>query len=135
MSVICWAVRQATGVEVTGLCTGVYHVQLELADFVGAPRAEISALAAGLNHFTWVYDLRRNGRDAWPLARDRLAREDGRRTPAAARLPQRLPHTPTRSPGRCLRPTAPTRPSTTAMSPSSSPSASRPAATTARPWA
>jgi alpha-galactosidase len=32
-------------------------------------------LAAGVNHFTWIYDLRWNGQDAWPLVRDRLASE------------------------------------------------------------
>ncbi|MCU0489591.1 MAG: alpha-glucosidase/alpha-galactosidase, partial [Anaerolineales bacterium] len=35
MSVICWAVRQATGAEIIGLCIGVYEVIHELADFIG----------------------------------------------------------------------------------------------------
>jgi len=73
MSVICRAVRKATGVPVVGLCIGVYHVCAELADFIGAPRDEVTCLAAGVNHFTWVYDLRWNGQDAWPLVRARLA--------------------------------------------------------------
>ncbi len=73
MSVICRAVRKATGVPVVGLCIGVYHVCAELADFIGAPREEVTCLAAGVNHFTWVYDLRWNGEDAWPLVRARLA--------------------------------------------------------------
>lgn len=73
MSVICRAVRRATGTPVVGLCIGVYEVCHELADFIGAPRGEVTCLAAGVNHFTWVYDLRWNGQDAWPLVRDRLA--------------------------------------------------------------
>jgi len=73
MSVICRAVRKATGVPVVGLCIGVYHVCAELADFIGAPRNEVTCLAAGVNHFTWVYDLRWNGQDVWPLVRNRLA--------------------------------------------------------------
>jgi alpha-galactosidase len=75
MSVICWAVRQATGAEIIGLCIGVYEVIHELADFIGKPRSEVSALAAGLNHFTWVYDVRWKGQDAWPLVRAQLAKE------------------------------------------------------------
>ncbi len=75
MSVICWAVRQVTGAEIIGLCIGVYEVIHELADFIGKPRNEVSALAAGLNHFTWVYDLRWQGQDAWPLVREKLAQE------------------------------------------------------------
>ncbi|MBI2942033.1 MAG: hypothetical protein HYY04_16505 [Chloroflexi bacterium] len=75
MSVNCWAVRRATGANVVGLCIGTFHVHQQLAQFVGAPFAQTTALAAGVNHFTWVYDLRWNGQDAWPLARACLARE------------------------------------------------------------
>ncbi len=82
MSVICWAVRQATGANIIGLCIGVHHVIYELADFIAVPRSEISALAAGLNHFTWVYDLRWKGEDAWPLVREKLAREGASRNHA-----------------------------------------------------
>lgn len=73
MSVICRAVRKAIGAPIVGLCIGVQEVCDELADFIAAPRGEVTCLAAGVNHFTWVYDLRWNGRDAWPLVRDRLA--------------------------------------------------------------
>ncbi len=36
---------------------------------------EVTALAAGVNHFTWIYDLRWKGQDAWPLIRDVVAKE------------------------------------------------------------
>ena len=75
MSVVCWAVRQAIGADVVGLCIGVPHVIYELADFIGAPREEVTAFAAGVNHFTWIYDLRWNGADAWPLVRAQLEKE------------------------------------------------------------
>lgn len=73
MTVNCWAVRRATKAEMVGLCIGTIHVVQELADFIGAPRDEVSALAAGVNHFTWVYDLRWKGQDAWPLVGERVA--------------------------------------------------------------
>jgi alpha-galactosidase len=75
MTVNCWAMRKATGANVTGLCIGTPHVVNELADFIGAPHDEVTALAAGVNHFTWVYDLRWKGQDAWPLVRAKLAEE------------------------------------------------------------
>ena len=75
MTANCRAVRKATRADVVGLCIGTAHVVWELADLLGAPRDEVSALAAGVNHFTWVYDLRWRGRDAWPLLRDVVARE------------------------------------------------------------
>jgi alpha-galactosidase len=75
MSVNCWAVRKATGANVVGLCIGTFHVHQQLAGFIGAPFEETTSLAAGVNHFTWVYDLRWRGQDAWPLAWERIERE------------------------------------------------------------
>jgi alpha-galactosidase len=75
MSVVCWAVRRATGADIVGLCIGVPHVIHYLADFIDKPRDEVTAFAAGVNHFTWIYDLRWKGVDAWPLVREQLARE------------------------------------------------------------
>lgn len=72
MAANCWAIRLATGVPVVGLCHGTFHVQRQLAEFVGAPPDEVSSLYAGLNHLTFIYDLRWNGRDAWSMARQRL---------------------------------------------------------------
>ncbi len=75
MTVNCAAIRKATGANVVGLCIGTYDVYLELAAFIGKPVVEVSYLAAGVNHFTWIYDLRWRGEDAWPLVRAQLARE------------------------------------------------------------
>jgi alpha-galactosidase len=77
MTANCWAVRQATGVPVVGLCHGTFHVEAQLAFFVGAPPQEVTSLYAGLNHLTFIYDLRWKGRDAWPVVRARVERECG----------------------------------------------------------
>lgn len=73
MTANCWAVRKATGVNVIGLCHGVHDVTRELAQLIGAPPAEVTSLFMGVNHFTWIYDLRWKGEDAWPLVRARMA--------------------------------------------------------------
>jgi alpha-galactosidase len=75
MSVVCRAVQRATDAKIVGLCIGVPHVVHDLADYIGAPRDEVTAFVAGVNHFTWVYDLRWQGADAWPLVREQLVRE------------------------------------------------------------
>jgi len=75
MTVNCWAVRKATKAKVIGLCIGTVHVVSELATFAGLPPSEVSALAAGVNHFTWIYDLRWKGQDVWPIVRQKLAEE------------------------------------------------------------
>lgn len=77
MTVNCWAMRKATGVNVTGLCHGVMHVERDLARFVGVPLAEVTSLAVGINHLTWLYDLRWRGRDLWPAVQARRAEENG----------------------------------------------------------
>jgi alpha-galactosidase len=77
MTANCWAIRKATGVPVVGLCHGVFHVERQLAGFIGAPPEEVTSLYAGLNHLTFIFDLRWQGRDAWPLVRARLAEELG----------------------------------------------------------
>jgi alpha-galactosidase len=77
MTANCWAIRIATGVPVVGLCHGTFHVERQLAEFIGAPPDEVSSLFVGLNHMTFIYDLRWKGRDAWPLVRARLAQERG----------------------------------------------------------
>ena len=72
MTANCWAIRQATGVPVVGLCHGTFHVERELAAFIGAPPEEVTSLYVGLNHLTFIFDLRWKGRNAWPLVRARL---------------------------------------------------------------
>ena len=77
MTANCWAIREATGVPVIGLCHGLFHVERQLAELLGAPPEELTSLYTGLNHLTWVTDLRWNGRDAWPLVREKLAAAGG----------------------------------------------------------
>jgi alpha-galactosidase len=77
MTVNCWSVRKATGAKIVGLCIGVHGIAENLARIIGVPSAEVTALAAGLNHFTWIYDLRWKGQDAWPMLRDRLRENPG----------------------------------------------------------
>ncbi len=88
MTVNCWAVRKATGADMVGLCIGVVEVQNDLARYIGAPLNEVTCQAVGVNHFTWLYDLRWRGQDAWPLVRAQLARERGEAAPAATTTEQ-----------------------------------------------
>lgn len=75
MTANCAAIRKATGLEVVGLCHGVFNVERELAAYIGAPHGEVTSLYAGLNHLTFIFDLRWRGRDAWPLVREHLERD------------------------------------------------------------
>jgi len=79
----CAAIRKATGLEVIGLCHGVFNVERELAAYIGAPHSAVTSLYAGLNHLTFIFDLRWNGQDAWPIVREHLERD--RRDPGGSR--------------------------------------------------
>ncbi|MFB7650410.1 MULTISPECIES: hypothetical protein [unclassified Streptomyces] len=69
------AMTRYAGAQPVGLCHGMHHVQRELAAFAGLPFEETSTLYAGINHLTFIYDFRHNGRDAWPGVRARMERE------------------------------------------------------------
>ena len=63
MTANCAAIRRATGADVIGLCHGSFQVERQIAHILGAPPDEFSSTALGLNHLTFFYDLRWNGRD------------------------------------------------------------------------
>ena len=64
--------RYAGADTVVGLCHGMHHVQHHLAALIDAPFEQTSTLYAGINHLTFIYDFRHNGRDAWPEVRIRV---------------------------------------------------------------
>jgi alpha-galactosidase len=70
---VCLAVARYTRIRVVGLCPGIYEQLATLAPLLGVPPEELDARAFGLNHFTWIRELRfKDGRDAYPLLKARL---------------------------------------------------------------
>lgn len=65
MSAICRGVRKATGIEMIGLCHGVYDMAKGIASRLGATREQLQYTAVGLNHFTWFTDI---SSDTWGSA-------------------------------------------------------------------
>ena len=87
MSRVCLALERATSLRAVGLCHQIgagYRIAgqvLGLVDSAADARAQAAMLhqkldikAAGLNHFTFIYDLRDNetGEDLYPLFEERL---------------------------------------------------------------
>lgn len=66
MTSIVTAVRKATGVNLIGLCHGVIYGERYLARMLGVDVSRISTIGAGLNHLTFLYDIRVDGRDVKP---------------------------------------------------------------------
>lgn len=77
MTAICRALRKSTGIKVTGLCIGVYEAEEYLAEVLGVPQREVTSIAIGLNHLTFIIDFRHKGENVFPRLRQR-AKETGR---------------------------------------------------------
>ena len=66
MTVICRAIRKAAGVDVIGLCHGTMHTEGHAAGMLGYDKSLVASLCLGLNHLTFIYDLRAGERDLLP---------------------------------------------------------------------
>lgn len=69
--VIC-ALDRYTDIRTVGLCHGFENTRCLLANWLGLPPQEVHATAAGINHFTWILDLRRRGtnEDLYPRVKE-----------------------------------------------------------------
>ncbi|MBV9697963.1 MAG: hypothetical protein JO005_13635 [Gammaproteobacteria bacterium] len=72
MTAICRAIRRKTGVPVVGLCHGVTYVEGLLAGFLGEEQGSISSFGVGINHLTFLTDIRCHGVDVRPRLRAKL---------------------------------------------------------------
>ena len=73
MAILCRAVSKVSKFPMTGLCHGINHMEGYLADFMEADRREASFLSVGINHLTFMYDIRVKGKDAKPRILEKLA--------------------------------------------------------------
>src|SRR4030042_1846723 len=69
MAMLCGALQRSTHIPVTGLWHSVQGTAEMLAEWIGAPMAEITYTCAGLNHMAWYLKYDWNGKDAYPLIR------------------------------------------------------------------
>ena len=70
---VCLAIKKATKLNVVGLCPGIYGKIRSLASLLNTNYEDLEAIAAGLNHFTWILELRfKNGKSAYPMLREKL---------------------------------------------------------------
>ena len=67
MAPVCYAVRQATGAPIVGLCMGTWETVHYLANSLGAKTNDLSFNVAGINHLTWFSEVYLKGRDAMPM--------------------------------------------------------------------
>jgi alpha-galactosidase len=76
MTIICRAIKKKLGYDSPGLCVGTSEMEWYIADLMGWERSRVTSLAAGVNHCTFIYELRLDGKDAWPQVREKVLASD-----------------------------------------------------------
>ena len=100
MSMMVLAAGMTTDLPVIGLCHSVQHTSRQLAEYTGVPYKELEWECAGINHMSWFIKLRHNGRDLYPLLKEK-AQEPGfyRRDPVRFEMMLQFGYFPTESSG------------------------------------
>jgi alpha-galactosidase len=72
LAIIGWSVNDYTSIKNVGICNGVQGTAAELAKYVGIPKDELSYWIGGINHMAWFLDLKWQGKDVYPLLREKF---------------------------------------------------------------
>jgi len=76
MAANCWAVDEASGRPLVGLCHSVQMTSEMLAEWVGVPLDEVVFLCAGINHQAWFLEFCRGQEDLYPLIWEAIERPE-----------------------------------------------------------
>jgi len=71
MAMICWSLG-TTNVQFVGLCHGVQTTMDLISGYVDLPKDKIDYICAGINHMGWFLKLEHQGKDLYPLLRQRF---------------------------------------------------------------
>jgi alpha-galactosidase len=78
------AITQQTEVKTIGLCHGTMHTKSALSKALGADPDDVHAVFAGLNHLSWLLDIRSGDTDLYPRLRELVeARAGGPDAPSS----------------------------------------------------
>ncbi len=73
MTTICRAMIKHTGIKnFVGLCHGAQGTVDYLASVLGIPSNELDIIMVGLNHLLWITRFRHNGKNLYPLLKEKL---------------------------------------------------------------
>lgn len=73
MTAIVRAVRRETSLGIFGLCIGVDESLHLLSKLAEVPYDRITATWTGINHLTWILDVRESGSSLWPVLEQKIA--------------------------------------------------------------
>ena len=76
MAMLCRAMQRESKIQVSGLCHSVQGTAHMLAHWIKAPVNEIDFVCAGINHQAFYLKFEWNGKDAYPLLREAVAKPE-----------------------------------------------------------
>ena len=95
MAMNVWYLKALGVRNVVGLCHSVYWTMNDLSQLVGVPYADVTYLAAGVNHQAWVLRFESGGEDLYPRLDALIAREPELRRRVRVDMYRRLGYYPT----------------------------------------
>jgi len=76
MAMLCRAMQRKSHIKLTGLCHSVQGTAEMLARWINASMDQITYVCAGINHQAWYIEFKKDGKDAYPLIREALKKEE-----------------------------------------------------------
>ncbi len=95
MAMNVWYLKALGVRNVVGLCHSVYWTMNDLSQLVGVPYADVTYLAAGVNHQAWVLRFESGGEDLYPRLDALIARDPELRRRVRVDMYRRLGYYPT----------------------------------------
>jgi alpha-galactosidase len=78
MAMLVWGASRLSNVKSVGLCHSIPNTAWQLSSYMDVPWEELRYRAAGINHFAFFLELRRNGEDLYPRLREVMEDPDVR---------------------------------------------------------
>lgn len=72
MSAVTLASTRVSSLPVVGLCHSIQNTSQDLANYLEVPYEELKWRSAGINHMSWFVELKHNGKDMYPILREKM---------------------------------------------------------------
>ncbi|MGN7360719.1 alpha-galactosidase [Paenibacillus sp. SAF-054] len=76
MSAVTLLTSRVTSIPVVGLCHSIQNTSRQLAKYASVPYEDMQWRAGGINHMSWFVELTHDGKDLYPVLREKIQNLD-----------------------------------------------------------